>query len=87
MKKFLNEWNLIFLVFGILSIAIIVQMWYIYKIKSELKLFNEREHVIINYIEINKNTYSDTIKIKCIDSTSNKLKRRQYSERGALNWD
>ena len=89
MKKLINEWNLIFLVFGMLSIAIIVQMFYIYTIKSELKMFQTKEHVIITHVEIFGSKYStitDTIKIKCNDTTSKEIIRKQYSERGALNW-
>jgi hypothetical protein len=89
MKKLINEWNLIFLVFGMLSIAIIVQMFYIYTIKSELKMFQTKEHVIITHVEIFGSKYStitDTIKIKCNDTTSKETIRKQYSERGALNW-
>jgi hypothetical protein len=89
MKKLINEWVLIFTIFGILSLAIIFQMWYIYKIKSELKLFQSKEHVIITHVEILGSKYStltDTVKVKCNDTTSKKIIRKQYSERGVLNW-
>jgi hypothetical protein len=40
-KRFINEWNLILAVYTVLMGAIGFQMWYITKIKSELKLFKE----------------------------------------------
>ena len=89
MKKIINEWSTIFGVFGILASVIIFQMWYIYTIKSELKMFQTKEHVIIAHIEILGRKYStltDTVRVKCNDSTSKKVIRKQYSERGALNW-
>ena len=89
MKKIINEWGVIFGVFGILASVIIFQMWYIYTIKSELKMFQTKEHVIIAHVEILGSKYStltDTVRVKCNDSTSKKVIRKQYSERGALNW-
>lgn len=83
------EKNSIWIVFGFLSLAILIQMWYITKIKSELKLFTEKEHIIITHVEIlgrNYSTLNDTIRIKCNDTTSKKIIRKQYSERGTLNW-
>lgn len=40
-KRFINEWNAILVVYAILMGLIIFQMWYIGQIKSELKLFKE----------------------------------------------
>lgn len=83
------EKNSIWIVFGFLSLAILIQMWYINKIKSELKLFTEKEHIVITHVEIlgrNYSTLNDTIRIKCNDTTSKKIIRKQYSERGTLNW-
>jgi len=40
-REFINEWNLILAVYGILMSTIMFQMWYIGEIKSELKLFKE----------------------------------------------
>lgn len=83
------EKNSIWIVFGFLSLAIIFQMWYITKIKSELKVFTEKEHIVITHVEILGRNYSslnDTIRIKCNDTLSKKVIRKQYSERGILNW-
>lgn len=83
------ERNSIWIAFGFMAVAIMFQMWYINKIKSELKLFTEKEHIIITYVEIHGRKYStltDTIRIKCNDTTSKKVIRKQYSERGTLNW-
>ena len=81
--------NILFITFGFLAGCVIFQMWYISKIKSELKLFSEKEHVVITHVEILGNKYSnitDTIRIKCNDTLSKKVIRKQYSERGVLNW-
>jgi hypothetical protein len=40
-KRFINEWNLILIVYAILMGTIMFQMWYINKIKAELKLFTK----------------------------------------------
>lgn len=83
------EKNSIWVAFGFMALAILFQMWYIGKIKSELKLFIEKEHIIINHVEISGNKYStltDTIRIKCNDVLSKKVIRKQYSERGILKW-
>lgn len=83
------ERNSIWVAFGFMASAIMFQMWYINKIKSELKLFTEKEHIIISHVEILGKKYSDltdTIKIKCSDTTSKQVIRKQYSERGVLNW-
>jgi hypothetical protein len=83
------EKNSIWIAFGFMAVAILFQMWYITKIKSELKMFDEKEHVVITYVELHGNKYStltDTIRIKCNDTTSKKIIRKQYSVRGVLNW-
>ena len=83
------ERNSIWIVFGFLSLTILFQMWYITKIKSELKAFAEKEHIVITHVEIlgrNYSTLNDTIRIKCNDTLSKKVIRKQYSERGILNW-
>ena len=88
-KRFINEWNMILAVYAVLMGAIMFQMWYITKIKSELKLFTEKEHIVITHVEILGKQYSalnDTIRIKCNDTLSKKIIRKQYSERGILNW-
>lgn len=81
--------NILYVVYGFLAIVILFQMWYIMEIKSELKIFTNKEHVIITHVEIHGKEYStltDTIKVKCNDTTSKKIIRKQYSERGVLNW-
>jgi len=42
-KRFINEWNGILIVYAILMGAIIFQMWYISEIKAELKLFQTKD--------------------------------------------
>lgn len=86
------EWlnrNILYITFGFLASCLLFQMWYIYKIKSELKLFTNKEHIVITHVEIQGSKYStltDTIRIKCNDTISKKTIRKQYSERGILNW-
>jgi hypothetical protein len=41
------ERNIIWITFGIMALALMVQMIYIQQIKSELRLFNQKEQVII----------------------------------------
>lgn len=86
--KWLDK-NILFIVYGFLASCILFQMWYIHKIKSELRLFNEKEHIIITHVELHNRKYStltDTIRIKCMDTTTKRIIRKQYSERGVLNW-
>lgn len=81
--------NILFITFGFMAFCIIIQMWHISKLKGELKLFTEKEHIVIAHIEILGKKYSDltdTIRIKCNDTTSKKVIRKQYSDRGVLNW-
>jgi hypothetical protein len=83
------EKNSIWVVFGFLSLAILFQMWYIMELKNKLRTFTEKEHIVITHVEILGRQYSalnDTIRIKCNDTTSKKIIRKQYSERGILNW-
>jgi hypothetical protein len=35
------ERNIIWITFGIMAVAIMIQMWYIGEVKSQLKLFKE----------------------------------------------
>ncbi len=44
-KRFITEWNLILVVYFILMGMIGAQMLYIYRIKSELKLFQDNENI------------------------------------------
>jgi uncharacterized membrane protein YfcA len=38
--------NILYITFGILAACILFQMWYIQKLKSELKLFNQKQIVM-----------------------------------------
>ena len=40
------ERNIIWITFGIMALALMVQMLYIQQLKSELRLFNQKEQVI-----------------------------------------
>lgn len=59
------ERNILFIVFGFLASCILFQMWYIMEIKSELKLFHTKEHIVIEVIELEGHKYSDTVRIPC----------------------
>ncbi len=37
--------NILYITFGFLAACILFQMWYIHKLKSELKMFNEKQVV------------------------------------------
>ncbi len=39
MKKWINEWNVILVVYALLASAIMFQMYYIYQLKQELKIY------------------------------------------------
>ena len=59
------ERNSIWVAFGFMSVCILFQMWYISEIKSELKAFQQSEHVIIQKIKIGQKVYEgDTLRIK-----------------------
>ena len=59
------ERNSIWVAYGFLVFCVLIQMWYITKLKSELKLFNEGEHVIIQKIKIGDKVWQgDTLRIK-----------------------
>jgi len=38
--------NILYITFGFLTACILFQMWYIQKLKSELKLFNQKQIVM-----------------------------------------
>jgi hypothetical protein len=40
------ERNIIWITFGFLAACIAFQMWYIQQLKSELRLFNQKEHIV-----------------------------------------
>ena len=48
LKQFITEWNLIMLIYLILAGALAGQMVYIYHIKSELKLFKDKQNAYIS---------------------------------------
>jgi hypothetical protein len=70
--------NILFIVFGFLAACILFQMWYIWEIKSELKLFHSKEHIVIEVIELKGQKYTDTIKINC-DSSVNRMVTKKMS--------
>ncbi len=39
MKKWIKEWNVIIVVYALLASAIVFQMYYIYQLKQELKIY------------------------------------------------
>ena len=73
------ERNSIWIAFGFMSVCIVFQMWYINEIKSELKLFNHKEHIVIEVIELEGKRYSDTVRIKC-DENRNRIIKKSISK-------
>ena len=73
------ERNSIWIAYGFMAFSILIQMWYINQLKSELKLFEHKEHVVIEVIELEGRKYSDTIRIKC-DSSRNKIIKKSISK-------
>jgi hypothetical protein len=72
------ERNILFIVFGFLASCILFQMWYIWEIKEELKLFHTKEHIIIEVIELEGKRYSDTVRIKC-DTNRNRIIKKSIN--------
>lgn len=68
--------NILFIVFGFLAACILFQMWYIWEIKSELKLFHSKEHIVIEVIELEGKRYADTIKINCDSSVNRNITKK-----------
>ena len=68
--------NILFIVFGFLAACILFQMWYIWEIKSELKLFHSKEHIVIEVIELEGKRYADTIKIDCDSSVNRRITKK-----------
>jgi hypothetical protein len=63
-KRFINEWNMILVVIGFLMACVSFQLWYTLKLKAELKLFREQEHVIIQKVMIGNDIVTgDTLRI------------------------
>lgn len=73
--KWIDE-NILYITFGFLAACILFQMWYIQDLKSELKLFNHKEHVVIEVIELEGKRYSDTIKINCDSSVNRRITKK-----------
>lgn len=69
------ERNIIWITFGIMAVALMVQMIYIQQIKSELRLFNHKEHIVIEVIELEGRKYSDTIRIPCDENRNRIIKK------------
>lgn len=69
------ERNSIWITFGFMAGCIVFQMWYINEIKSELKLFNHKEHIVIEVIELEGRKYSDTVRIKCDENRNRVIKK------------
>lgn len=68
--------NILFITFGFLASCILFQMWYIWEIKSELKLFHSKEHIVIEVIELEGKRYADTIKINCDSSVNRNITKK-----------
>lgn len=68
--------NILFITFGFLASCILFQMWYIWEIKSELKLFHSKEHIVIEVIELEGKRYADTIKIDCDSSVNRRITKK-----------
>ena len=68
--------NILYITFGFLASCILFQMWYIMEIKSELKLFHSKEHIVIEVIELKGQNYTDTIKIDCDSSVNRRITKK-----------
>jgi hypothetical protein len=73
------ERNSIWIAFGFMAGCIVFQMWYIMEIKSELKLFHTKEHIVIEVIELEGHRYSDTVRIKC-DGDKNRIIKKSIDK-------
>jgi hypothetical protein len=64
-KRFINEWNMMLVVIGFLMACVAFQLWYTLKLKAELRLFREQEHIVIEKVMVGKDVVtSDTLRIK-----------------------
>ena len=68
--------NILYITFGFLAACIAFQMWYIQDLKSELKLFNQKEHIVIEVIELEGHKYQDTVRIPCGENHNRKVERQ-----------
>ena len=68
--------NILYITFGFLAACIAFQMWYIQDLKSELKLFNQKEHIVIEVIELEGHKYQDTVRIHCAENHNRKVERQ-----------
>ena len=73
------ERNSIWVAFGFMCVCILFQMWYITKLKSELKMFKHKEHIVIEVIELEGRRYSDTVRIQC-DSSRNRVIKKSIDK-------
>ena len=73
------ERNSIWVAYGFLVFCVLIQMWYITKLKSELKLFNHKEHIVIEVIELEGHKYTDTVRIQC-DSNRNRVIKKSIDK-------
>ncbi len=56
MKKWINEWNVIIVVYALSASAIVFQMYYIYQLKQELKIYkndNKKPREVIKAMDTN----------------------------------
>jgi hypothetical protein len=74
--------NILYVVYGFLAMVILFQMWYIWEIKSELKSFNQKEHIVIEVIELEGRRYSDTIRISCGENKNRRVERTFVKQKG-----
>lgn len=71
--------NILYVVYGFLALVILFQMWYIWEIKSELKLFHTKEHIVIEVIQLEGREYKDTVRIKC-DGNRNRIIKKSIDK-------
>jgi hypothetical protein len=69
----------LYIVYGFLAMVILFQMWYIWEIKTQLRAFNGKEHIVIEVIELEGKRYSDTVRIKC-DSNRNRVIKKSIDK-------
>ena len=67
--------NILFITYAFLACCVMFQMWYIMEIKSELKLFQKKEHIVIEVIELEGSKYTDTVRIPCNENHNRKVER------------
>lgn len=73
------ERNSIWIAFGFMAFCVLIQMWYITELKKELKLFQHKEHIVIEVIELEGHKYQDTIRINC-DTNRNRIIKKSINQ-------